>query len=284
MPRFLVLQVLGLCILSALPGCAVYTLRPVDVVVVDAESGKPVQGAEVGVDYLALFILNRPWPASGKTDSQGKTSLWVANFHDGSENWSASAPDYLPFQSGGMGSDSRNRIPCDLVPPGGSAATGPAVIHLYRKPAARIMVIVPDGYRGPLKIDLHPVPEFMAKEPGARQFTFSASSNGYVGIQATPILLHLNRDIEARYANGDPIPQAGPSNPNVIALRYVTTEGNINMQELYVVGTADDKAAVSHAIFEPDKVNQDAWDRLFESGSHVGGPAKTISLKDDLGK
>jgi hypothetical protein len=109
-----------------------------------------------------------------------------------------------------------------------------------------------------------------------------------VGIEATPLILGVDtiRDFEARYGNGNPIPRGVYDDPNQIALRSLDELGN---RKLYVVGTSADEAAVHKEIYDRredggESLNQEAWDRLFESGSSSGGRAKTISLKDELGK
>src|SRR4051794_8851553 len=76
----------------SLTGClAIYSKRPVEVVVTDANTGQPVAGLPVSVDYLSMclnyfgpHVLNIPEKQSAVTDTNGRVILPIADFDDGS--------------------------------------------------------------------------------------------------------------------------------------------------------------------------------------------------------
>jgi hypothetical protein len=66
-------------------GClAVYSTRPVDVLVTRTDTGEPVPGVPVKVEYLAVMVLNLPKTVEGTTDAAGRVTLQMADFWDGS--------------------------------------------------------------------------------------------------------------------------------------------------------------------------------------------------------
>jgi len=65
-------------------GClAVYSTRPVDVIVTRTDTGEPAAGVPVKVFYLAMFVLNQPRDVEGTTDASGLVTLPMADFRDG---------------------------------------------------------------------------------------------------------------------------------------------------------------------------------------------------------
>ena len=63
-------------------------------------------------------------------------------------------------------------------------------VNLYREPEPNIVIVVPNGYRGLLKIDMRPVPQWVQGGIGQRTFRFHATlTGGYVEVPATPLLL-----------------------------------------------------------------------------------------------
>src|SRR5262249_27925095 len=75
----------------SLTGClAIYSKRPVEVVVTSIDPGQPVPDLPVSVDYfyapLAYFgphVLNVPEEVSGVTDGNGRVVLPIADFEGG---------------------------------------------------------------------------------------------------------------------------------------------------------------------------------------------------------
>lgn len=242
-------------------GCiAFYSHRSVEVSVHDAETNVPVAGAQVGVWYRYMMIANAPKPTSAVTDERGIAVVPATTFE--SQEWSASAAGYL---AGSRGSDPDHPKRMEF--------------RLYRQPAPRLTIIVPDGYRGPLKIDRRPIPHWVQDQVGKREFTFRSSHTGYVAIAATPLLWRRSfSDLltEVRYESGQRVPVDDYKSPSRVALRWITCLG---ARDLYVVGTEQDAKALHPIIYhyingDPRHItaNLEAFDALF-----VEPPATTPS-------
>lgn len=64
-------------------GCALYSSRPVEVVVSDIKTGEPVPDLSVSVYYMATFVLNIPNDEHAVTDANGRAVLPMADFANG---------------------------------------------------------------------------------------------------------------------------------------------------------------------------------------------------------
>jgi hypothetical protein len=153
------------CILSAplVGGCGVTWMAttalwydtpfPYDrtrVKVIDAETGEPVAGATVGVDYSGTGWVT-PHGDSAMTAADGTAEVRVA----GTEGrWSAEGPDHL------RNVDDRARLD--------------SVVRVYRKPAPTVRLVLPNGFRGafgfPRFIRCDPVDKVADHAPGKRVF------------------------------------------------------------------------------------------------------------------
>jgi hypothetical protein len=79
-----VLSLVAATLSSASTGCyAVYSTRPVDVIVTRTDNGEPAAGVPVKVFYLAMFVGNVPRDVEGTTDATGRVTLPMADFRDG---------------------------------------------------------------------------------------------------------------------------------------------------------------------------------------------------------
>jgi hypothetical protein len=148
-------------------------------------------------------------------------------------------------------------------------------------------VTVPDGYRGPLTIDLQPIAGRIQGEVGARCFEAQASGSGYVRVAATPLLLAID-DIDcigARYEDGRAVPYADYRvTGDDVALRWIESVGN---RRLFVIGTLQDKQKVEAAIYdhvaeEPGAIslNHKAFDALFFDASKATEDARGSTQGD----
>jgi len=250
---------------SCLGGCIkFYGYRDVTVSVRDAETNQPISHARVDVKYLYMMVINAPKPTYGNTDADGIAVIHAANF-DG-QDWKASAEGFLSDQRPFFDNESR------------------ADFKLYREPAPTIEIIVPNGFRGPLLIDRRPVTDWIQGETGHRVFTYHASSNGYVAIDATPLLMGFDIfKLEARFENGAPIPRRDlvGTGPGTIALRWVDASWP---RDLFVVGTESDIEKLHPIIYDykngdPHTIslNHTALNALFDA---VATP-KPANLKRD---
>ncbi len=101
-------------------GCfAVYSTRPVDVLVTRTDTNEPAVGVRVNARYLFMLLLNPPEYASGVTDSEGLVTLPLADF------------DGCIMQAG----TTKYGVPADKVREGG---------HLEYKPSANPDEPVPE--------------------------------------------------------------------------------------------------------------------------------------------
>ncbi len=232
-----------------LPGCIAFpSYQPVDVLVLDAETGNPLSNATVSVRYPrgGLPVLNTPKDISASTDRCGRATLRVAEYFGGVA-WEIIAQNYIALRFGPM---SRRRIPEELeIATEEHTDHQEVIIRIYRQPKPTITVFVPEGYRGPLKLDLPPTSSFVQGAIGRREFTFEASQTGYVRIDAAPLLLRsLPKDVIVRFADGTQIPfLAMCRDDERVTLRRMGDFGN---RWLFMIGTRADEDMMRRVLFE----------------------------------
>ena len=157
-----------LALVTCLHGCASYSYERLNIVTIDGESGTPVNNARVTVRYIQKFRpLNPPANVDVRTREDGTATVRVADF---GPQWKVTAPGYLTFHSSGY------RMATTRLPDVFYRRPSKTVeIPLYRTPQPIVNVIVPNGYRGPLKVVRLPVDGSIQEHPGQRRFLFSAS-------------------------------------------------------------------------------------------------------------
>lgn len=196
--------------------------------VVDAEYNIPVEGVKVLVDYIKIKapILNAPRSREAMTDHNGLAELKVADYY--SPQLQVIAEGYLP---GGKLLEIQNE---NII-----------VFQIYQKPRPKIEIIVPDGYRGPVALELLFTDKLIQGKPGQRLFLYKILSNGYVPIQSSPLFVEnmplffqIENDIVvARYENGNAI-FADKLRQDAIGFRLVHTDRN---KRLYIIGTKKER-------------------------------------------
>ena len=145
-------MLLGAASLVNLTACvSFHKYRQVDVAVVDAESGGPIPGANITVVYVhpEAIILNHPENTTGITDDDGRASLSVANYRDGVV-WYAEAPGYLDHRAAVWAR--AERVPEEFLDDPSSISADRATIRLYQQPPPKATIVIPDDYRGPVRI------------------------------------------------------------------------------------------------------------------------------------
>ena len=177
---------------------------PHKVRVVDAETGAPVAGAAIDLHYFPS-LPQAPDPAHPHAVANAQGEVTIQSMATPAI-WQVRAQDYVEQQLVG----SQGALPPRYAAPTQSSPDG--VIHLYRLPEPQLTVQVSDTYVGPLTINLQPAPGFdyvpineigtifAAVEPqasyvqqatGTRTFSATASPEGVVDLQVTPLLYDI---------------------------------------------------------------------------------------------
>src|SRR5579883_2898056 len=103
---------LALVLALAAPGCLFHVYRPVTVLVRDAETKKPIPGAEVDHSYITMLDPFAPLPSRDTTQADGTAHL-VAAPYDCLSTLTAEAKGYLRETYTVKGSDLRAVDPAD---------------------------------------------------------------------------------------------------------------------------------------------------------------------------
>ncbi len=255
-----------------LQGCInLYSYKPVTVRVVDAETNAPIPNVNVWVGYDAMFSWPCPKRTIAITDEKGEAILRIANFRGG--GLSLQAGNRNGYLDHGAISRDGHRVPAEFRVPAKEGKNDiQAEIRLYREPKPKLKIIIPDGYRGPLKIHLRPKSSYIQEHIGQREFTFTSSENGYVGIDAAPLLVREGSfNIDAHYANGEKIVRYPKESKDTdLLLRWVTCNYD-GTKALFVVGTKSDYDAIHAVVYHyiggsPNHVrsNREAFSALFD--------------------
>jgi hypothetical protein len=219
-------------------GCQSFV--PVSVQVIDAETAAPVSGARVDAYVLTGMTLFAPKPSSVVTDGRGRAVVRVSDTVDAAgRGAAAAAPGYLRALA--RFPESRFHRLRDRRRPAREVATSSAadlVIELYREPHPSIVLVVPNGYRGLLRLDQSAPCSERILSPRERVVEVSVRSPAPQKLPRVRLGGHFadERHFGARYEDGTRIPSSARDG-GLIALRLVTAR---NMRYVYVVGTEKD--------------------------------------------
>lgn len=182
-------------LLALTPGCqAMYHYRPLAVQTVDAETRKPIPGAEVLVSYPVTPASQAPRNSSGTTGNDGIAQVQAAPCGNDILLVTATASGYISEDK------DLSAATVQAIKP---AEKGPArcVVELYAAPRPNVELVLPNGYRGMLKVGIE-FKEDAPHAPGQRDFSYVVAPEG-TKIIAPPLLRHLRPEaFNARYANG----------------------------------------------------------------------------------
>jgi hypothetical protein len=207
--------------------------------VVDAETNLPLAGATVTAEYEPIWIgylAQIPIdPKVGKADSKGFVSMWLSK----PDGITTACEGYLPYWG----------ITFKEVP---SWPFKFATLHLYAEPAPQVVLIVPDGYLGPIEVREH-FPS-LVKSGGRRYFEFRVVPGEVVDLKNVPP--HSNYDsitfTSCRYASGQLISEEpenhfdwhGPGSDEIAVRRVsddLVRQGRAeSVVVTYVIGTYAD--------------------------------------------
>lgn len=261
---------------GCLPGCisfATHSYELVDVRVLDAETSDPLSNARVSIFYGAgeQIVLNQPDNVDVTTDRHGRAAVEVTDYNIdvGVIGWEVSAEGYLTRHAGDPFS---GRVPDEFLKEATDHdASLEAEIRLYRAPRASVTIVVPDGYRGPLKIEHEPKSDWVQEAIGQREFEFSANDDGYVFVEASPMLAWgVLSGVSVRYADGTEIQRIytfyEPEKDNDIGLRTIGTYPRY--RDLYVIGTKSDEESLRGLVHPPQnqgEYSMEALDVIFKA-------------------
>jgi hypothetical protein len=219
--------------LAAGPGClAFHRYRPVAVLARDAETGKPIPGAEVQVSYPYTPPSRSPYNSSATTEADGVARVRAAPAGEAGIRIETTAQGYM--------SDSRTLAIAEveeLEPEplfGAAESKQPAVVvELYADPRPRVELVVPNYYRGKIKVEVRARAEVPC-QPGQRVFRFDVPADGVVRAVG-PLLLGrvYAPDYQARFADGKPIPRE-PKENDVVGFWWANSGNDV---QYFLIGT-----------------------------------------------
>jgi hypothetical protein len=245
---------LARCLLCAAvflaPGCrqAFYSYRPVSAQVRDAETKKPLAGAEVHISYPMTRPSVAPWDSVETTGDDGIAHLRAAPSGEAGLRVAAAAEGYLP-ESINVPIQAVEEIPPApfLLPDKPRPAT--YVFDLYAGPPPSVELILPKDFRGLVKavIQVHddePCPV------GKRRFTYNVNPDGGVLVSG-PSLLHrvFTPDYHARYAGG---PELSKDGRDMFEVRFRPLKAGIDVQ-YFAVGNQSEFDALRRLAEKMDK-------------------------------
>jgi hypothetical protein len=222
-------------LLATALGCqALHSYRPVGVLVVDAETKQPIPAAQAHISYLGSPDSSAPYESCGKTGADGIARLRAAPYGGAGILLHAAAPGYqsetleLPFADvckiePAHWFESTDRRPADFL------------VELYTEPGFSVTLVVPAGYRGLIKAEIH-VEEDSPCPPGQRCFRYLVGPSGGVKVVGPGVLRRvLPAGYRAEFDDGTPL--GSDMDIMKVGFRWVKGEGQA---QYFVVGTKPD--------------------------------------------
>jgi hypothetical protein len=230
-------------LLALAPGCqALYRYRPVTVLVRDAESKKPIPGAEVRISYPLTRPSASPYESVECTKEDGTARLRAAPYGDAGIVMGATAKGYMSEELSVLAETIREIEPASLLKPAAPQPT-PFVVELYADPHPTIELVVPTGYRGVVKAEVQ-IRDDAPFAPGQRCFSYDVSSAGVARVIGPPLLHRVaSMDYRARYADGTTLSQEGE--PSAVGLRWLKCEGS---DQYFAVCTRAEYAGIRYSM------------------------------------
>ncbi len=233
-------QILGaLVLIPIVSGCqSLYRERPAPVLVRDAETKKPIAGAQVEFSHPMSETSSTSAKMAVTTESDGiarmsavprgthRDGLYVKAAANGYEADSLLISDENIERIEPLGLfEAKNRRPPAIV------------VGLYSGPPFSVELVVPPGYRGVIKATV----EYRDDVPcpiGQRVFTYQVNS-GSVQVIGPSVLRHVHpAQFVAKYADGVAL-VSGRADASQVAFHWLKHENNC---EYFVVGSEEDIA------------------------------------------
>ncbi len=247
-------------------GCSFYLPQTVTFRVRDAETKQPLEGADIHTAYMTMLdfglLFATRGPTSGRTDADGKLTLVL----DPTKDWlwiDAEAEGYLP-EPHMWGASVKKR----LVPHGGLAGGSDFVLDMYKNPAGRVDLTVPDGYRG-LVLVRFAAADSPPQRFGQRHFKYDLGFDGRVSIRESGLFERVGGycRIHTCFPDGKELPTIDGDSPSTLlstslALRFITPVWEHHTW-VYVLGTkAEADAAMKLLWGDGNHFNEVAFKRM----------------------
>ena len=220
------------------PGCAaLQRARPVAVLARDADTGKPIPGAEVRLSYPLAQPLLAPPESSATTGDDGIARLRAVPCGDTRIMLDVAADGYLPEHQFVSAEAVRAIAPAHLFEAVGRRPVS-FVVDLYAdSPVPTIEFVVPAGYRGLIQAELV-IADDAPCQPGQRCFRYVVPPSGVVRVTAPALLRRFPLPaFGARYADGTPLSRGAKGAE--VGLWQVKSDGP---SYTFLVGTEDEYA------------------------------------------
>ena len=211
-------------------GC--YFYRGVDFHVRDAETDTPIAHARVAVSYGQWVV--KPRDVQGTTDDRGIVRLRVTDFDESAGAVDATADGYLPHWG-----FRRAEVP--------NWPFKEVTLHLYREPTARVVIFLPDRYRGIFDL-WEPTPTMVRTPPGKREFEVNVNPYQITAVSGIPpIVPPPDPFTDARYESGEviyrsfePATKRHAAKDEVAIRRLPGSTFSSGRVRSYMLGTYDD--------------------------------------------
>jgi hypothetical protein len=220
-------------LLALASGCqALHSYRPVAIEVRDAETHQPIPSADVAITYPGTQPSFAPWNSSGTTGADGIVRLQAAPCGDATGiSVEMTAKGYLFEQKILLDKDVAAIAPAHLFE---TVEKRPVsfVLEMVAGPSPTVELIVPAGYRGLVKAEVH-VQDDLPCPAGQRCFSYVVPPSGEVQVTGPRLLRRVFApDFQARYADGTVLDrQAKDSAVGVWCLKSEET------RHVFLVGT-----------------------------------------------
>ena len=263
------LSLISLCCVAA--GCRRYVDVPVRVI--DAETNAPIAGAVVRSEYtvagltFADFLpfgtrLRELRRSTATSDSDGNAVVQLTPDGDTMvQGVSAKASGYLPSIVVPVAKD----VLRGLRRSAAEGAEPVATIPMLVEPMPRVVLVLPDGYRGLVRV----VSRYSESPPVPGQRIFlrpvAPERAALIEVPMMPLSYDYRSPISfhARYASGAEVPTGGRALDTDVALRVGEWRSD---QYVLVVGTRADRELV-HAYCNPDGLPSEArWRTIWSTG------------------
>jgi uncharacterized membrane protein YgcG len=236
--------------------------RPVVVQARDADTKKPIPGAEIRLSYPLADPSVAPWQSVGTTGSDGTTQLRVAPYGDVGVLLDANALGYMTDQKN-YSIDAVKAIKSPWFFESAGQRPVSFVVELYAEPFPGVELVLPNGYRGTVKVAVK-IQDDAPYKPGQRLFSYEVPASGILQLTGPPLLRRVySPDFHARYADGTILNrQAKDDEMGFFSLK---SEGGF---DYFLVGTKAEYDAFRHAE------EKEATPKTLSMGSKGGGKGR----------